>query len=121
MQQIRVATKQGAQTSAIELHLQYDVQVDVVLQLEDRVKQKLKAAPSTAPQIVKLKRDFERVQARVVTLKQEAERLAQQRKTVTQSVGATGEFSSLPPQASEVGLADAYQQMQLQMQNDVSL
>ena len=48
-----------------ELQLQYDVQVDVVTQLEDRVKQQLNSAQSSAPQIVKLKRDFERVQARV--------------------------------------------------------
>lgn len=118
VQQMSIAARQ--RTSATELQLQYDVQVDVVLQLEDRVKQQLKAARSTAPQAVKLERDFDRVEARVRTLKLEAQRLEKQRKS-TPAVDATSGFATMTLPAAEHGAADTYQQMQLQLENDVSL
>lgn len=111
-----IASKQGVASCAKELQLQYDVQIDVVTQLEQRVKQQLHAGQSSAPQIVKLKRDFERVQARVNTLKADAERSEKQSKTAV----ANGYSGSQSPQTRTQDAAQSYQQMQLQVQQDVS-
>ena len=99
-----------------ELQLQYDVQVDVVTQLEGRVKQQLNSAQSSAPQIVKLKRDFERVQARVQSLKLDVERLERLAKS-SGGAGYAGVSSSSSAQNQD--FAASQQQVQLQMQQDV--
>ena len=99
-----------------EFQMQYDVQVDVVTQLEARVKQQLNSGQATAPQIVKLKRDFERVQARVQSLKLDVERMERMAKSTAAS-GYNGTSSST---AQSQGNAASLQQMQLQMQQDVS-
>ena len=102
-----------------ELQVQFDVQVDVVTQLEERVKQQLNTAQSSAPQIVKLKRDFERVQMRVKNLKSEAEKLERQTKTTGGVGGAYPGASSVASQNADS--PDSYQLVQLQMQQDVSI
>ena len=121
---MNIASKQGASANAKELQLQYNVQVDVVTQLEERVKQQLNTSPSGAPQIVKLKRDFERVQMRVKTLKVDAERLEKQ--SISAGGGGGGGSSAYTgAQSTQAGgqqdAAQSQQQMQLQMQQDVSL
>jgi hypothetical protein len=117
VQQMNIASKQGVTGSAKELQLQYDVQVDVVTQLEGRVQQHLNNSQSSAPQIVKLKRDFERVQARVRALKLDAERLEKQIKSSGSVGGASGSSGGY---SQTQDAAQSYQQMQLQIQQDVS-
>jgi len=130
-----VARKQGVGGGTLkELVLQYNVQVDVVTQLEGRVKQQIGSAQSGAPQIVKLKRDFERVQARVQSLKLDVdrmERLAAKSTSMTSTNamtatggggGLTSNYSSTESYAEVASHnTGAQQQMQLQMQHDVSI
>ena len=99
-----------------ELQMQYGVQVDVVTQLEARVKQQLNSGQATAPQIIKLKRDFGQVQARVQSLKLDVERMERMAKSAAAS-GYNGTSSST---AQSQGNAASLQQMQMQMQQDVS-
>ena len=103
--------------------MQYGVQVDVVTQLEARVKQQLNSggqASSNAPQIVKLKRDFERVQARVQSLKLDVDRMERLAKTTTGSSGYYNSGTSSSATTQNQSNAAALQQMQMQMQQDVS-
>lgn len=96
--------------------MQYDVQIDVVMQLEERVQQQLNSAQSSAPQIVKLTRDFDRVKARVIFFKAEAEKLERQ------AIAGAGTYAGASSSAAQnVDSADSYQQVQLQMHQDVSI
>ena len=123
VQQLSIARRQIAGTANTkELHMQYNVQMDVVEQLEGRVKQQLANSPQTnSPQMVKLKRDFERVQARVRTLKLDAEKLEKGGKSSASggNGGYTGASSSVQTNNNNEA-PDSFQQMQLQIQQDVS-
>lgn len=120
VQQINAASRSGGGANAKELQLQYNVQVDVVTQLEGRVKQQLSAGQANAPQIIKLKRDFERVQGQVNRLKADAERLAKQIKSAGPASGGnhTPYAGAQSAQAGTQDAAATQQQMQMQMQQD---
>jgi hypothetical protein len=121
VQQLSVTQKPGGGSgNANELQMQYDVQVDVVTQLEKRVEQQLNNANSSLPQIVKLKRDFQLVQTRVKTLRSDAQKLREAKL----SVGSHGSSFGVNPDrssASQGGDGAGLQQQQLLMQQDVSV
>lgn len=122
VQQLGIGRKQGAGAATLkEFQLQYDVQVDVVTQLEGRVKHQLTSGQSSAPQIVKLKRDFERVQARVQSLKLDVERMERMAKSSAggaASGGYNANNNASSSSAHNQNSASSQQQMQLQMQQD---
>lgn len=121
MQQLAVTQKPGGGgANANELQMQYDVQVDVVTQLEKRVEQQLNNANSSLPQIVKLKRDFQLVQTRVKTLRSDAQKLREAKF----AVGSYGTSHGVNPDrslAAQGGDGAGLQQQQLLMQQDVSV
>jgi hypothetical protein len=120
VQQLSVPQKLvGGGANPNELQMQYDVQVDVVAQLEKRVEHQLNNANSSLPQIVKLKRDFQLVQTRVKTLRSDAQRLREAKSTI----GSYGNSHGVNPDRSSAaqGVAGAgLQQQQLLIQQDVS-
>jgi hypothetical protein len=100
--------------------MQYDVQVDVVTQLEKKVEQQLNNANPILPQIVKLKRDFQLVQTRVKTLRIDAQRLREAKI----AVGSYCSSHGVNPDRSVAAQCDngaGLQQQQLLMQQDVSI
>lgn len=119
VQQLSIARRQTPGSANFnELQVQYNVQLDVVTQLEERVKQYLKTSPhSSSPQLVKLKRDFERVQARVQTMKADAEKFEK----IIKSAGGANDYTGRSSSTAQTTEApNSYQQMQLQIQQDVS-
>jgi len=143
-------------TTPEELDLQYRAQVDVLKQLEDKVqrllRQQQQQQSSTSSwgsasggggggglgPVVKLQRDFERVQARSKALQGGVERLKQQQAEVLQqqqqAAAHAAELNGLGSGSSSAGGGnhhhpsaggggtdmDQYEQVQLQMQQDVS-
>jgi peptidoglycan hydrolase CwlO-like protein len=98
-----------------ELNTQYKAQVDVIHQLEAKVKG-LIASESSKTQnatVVKLERDFERVAAQANSLQNGVERLRKERKKLPPSVDSSLTQTTAAP--------DHYQQVQMQLQEDVSI
>ena len=118
--QMSIVRRQGGGAASVnELQMQYDVQIDVVKQLEQRVEQQLNSAQSGLPQIVKLKRDFQRVQTRVTTLQSDVQKLKETTKTNFNAAG-NNPYSGGGSTPYAVHDVAGTQQQQLQMQQDVS-
>ena len=111
-----------------ELNLQYQAQVDVIGQLEDKVRRLIneananssKASSTTTTAVLKLQRDFERVQNRAKALQ---EGVTKFRKEMSQKAAAArgthnNSFANEQEQAQQEAL-DYYEQMQAQLQQDV--
>jgi hypothetical protein len=99
-----------------ELGVQYKAQIDVLGQLEDKIRRLLQQTPppkaaAPAQQWSKLQRDFDRVQQRVTAMQSAVERWKKQQQSAT----AVHISSSTPAATSE----DQKQQMQLLIQEDV--
>eukprot|EP00797_Seminavis_robusta_P005485 Sro1362_g266280.2 (250) ;mRNA; r:11908-12805 len=118
VQQLGLIRRQGGGSAVTELQMQYDVQIDVVKQLEQRVEQQLNSAQSGLPQIVKLKRDFQRVQTRVKTLQSDVQRMKEAAKAAPRSTGADPYGGGPSPYGAHGTDAAGTQQQQLQMQQD---
>lgn len=104
-----------------ELNMQFKAQVDVISQLETKLLIQIQAAKddgrhnkSTA--VIKLSRDFERVQHQAVQYQEQVTRLHQQQAAVAaaaQDTGGSGDSSAAVQE-------DSYQQLQRQLEEDVS-
>lgn len=120
-------------TTQDELNLQYQAQVDVIGQLEDKVRRlfqsqsKIASSTTTGP-LVKLQRDFERVQARAKALQGGVERLKREQKALQDQYNRSASASAASAAAQESlsssggggAELDHYEQVQLQLQQDVS-
>jgi hypothetical protein len=107
--------------------MQYKAQVDVIGQLEEKLlrqlqQQKNAAADKTKTTLIKLSRDFERVQARAVQLQGTVSRWHKQQAAAAASAAAVAQDSdsSGAAQAAASMQQDYYEQMQLQLEEDVS-
>lgn len=111
-----------------ELQLQYKAQVDVIGQLGDKVRrlvqeQKSNSATSSSSTttttmktaLIKLERDFERVQSRALSLQHSVTRQEQQA-----AASAAASRQQQESQNNNNAVEEYQRQMQLQMQQDVS-
>lgn len=101
-----------------ELQQQYQAQADVIGQLEDRVR-RLLAGAGQRTAADKLRRDFERVQARATALQSGVARLREEQAKLRKNQ------QQFEKHSAELGVSptptlDHYQQVQLQLQQDVS-
>jgi hypothetical protein len=107
--------------------MQYKAQVDVIGQLEEKLlrqlqQQKIAAADKAKTTLIKLSRDFERVQARAVQLQGTVSRWHKQQAASTASAAAVAQDadSSGATAADASSQQDYYEQMQLHLEEDVS-
>jgi hypothetical protein len=107
--------------------MQYKAQVDVIGQLEEKLlrqlqQQKNAAADKAKTTLIKLSRDFERVQARAVQLQGTVSRWHKQQAAATASATAVAQDadSSGATAADASSQQDYYEQMQLHLEEDVS-
>lgn len=103
--------------------MQYKAQVDVIGQLQDKLARLLQQTKSSSSSqkmiaVVKLQRDFERVQARALALQQNVTKM--QLTTKPNRTGTTA-MSSTTVISKNGAQVDTYQQIQIQLQHDVSL
>jgi hypothetical protein len=96
-----------------ELSMQYSAQIDVLGQLEDKIRRQMKEQPAQAT-VQKLQRDFDRVEARVKELQGAVERWKEQKKKMAAASAAANTHTPA------VTAADHERQQQLQLQEDVS-
>jgi hypothetical protein len=106
-----------------ELEQQYKVQLDVLRQLEDRVRQQLvqqqKQQPQSTTSISKLERDFERVQSVAQACKARVARFQKQLQQRGDDAAMAADKAS--SSASANVLQQDQQRFQMQLQQDVSL
>lgn len=101
-----------------ELSAQYKAQIDVLGQLEDKIRRQLQNLSSAEKNTLsKLQRDFDRVQTRVTSMQGAVERWKEQHKRSVASGSSSSGFQT----SGAVSAADQSQQMQLQMQEDVRI
>jgi hypothetical protein len=109
--------------------MQYKAQVDVIGQLEEKLLRQLQQQKSAAVDkvkttLIKLSRDFERVQARAVQLQGTVSRWHKQQAASAASAAATAQDADSSGAAASAAAAsqqDYYEQMQLQLEEDVSI
>jgi hypothetical protein len=109
--------------------MQYKAQVDVIGQLEEKLlrqlqQQKSAAVDKTKTTLIKLSRDFERVQARAVQLQGTVSRWHKQQAASAASAAAVAQDADSSGAAASAAAAsqqDYYEQMQLQLEEDVSI
>jgi hypothetical protein len=110
--------------------MQYKAQVDVISQLQEKLTRLLQQSKSTFSSssqkmaaIVKLQRDYERVQARALALQQNVTKMQLLKKAAGASRTTTTMSSTTTTVVSQngTGQVDSYQQIQVQLQHDVSL
>jgi hypothetical protein len=115
--------------AAAELEMQYKAQVDVIGQLEEKLlrqlqQQKSAAVDKTKTTLIKLSRDFERVQARAVQFQGTVSRWHKQQAASAASAAAVAQDADSSGAAASAAAAsqqDYYEQMQLQLEEDVSI
>jgi hypothetical protein len=109
--------------------MQYKAQVDVIGQLEEKLlrqlqQQKRAAVDKVKTTLIKLSRDFERVQARAVQLQGSVSRWHKQQAAsaaaVAQDVDSSSGGGMAGAGAASAAQQDYYEQMQLQLEEDVS-
>lgn len=109
-----------------ELTLQYRAQVDVIGQLQAKLVRQLQqsratvAAPKAAA-LTKLQRDFERVQARANAIQQNVAKTDLLRTTGSGKVTSVSSRTTTTVVSRDGTQIDSYQQIQVQMQHDVSV
>jgi hypothetical protein len=122
------ANTAASRTNKSELQMQYKTQVDVVEQLGDKVLRLCReqsvhtnnastsSSSTTKTALIKLQRDFERVQSRAMALQQKVTQ-TMAAAAAAQQQDAEALSSNNPNQAYE----DYQRQVQMQLQQDVSL
>jgi hypothetical protein len=108
-----------------ELDTQYKAQVDVIHQLEAKLLKQLQQQKQTATDaqkttLIKLSRDFERVQQRAAQLIQRVTRLHKQQAADLSAGRAFQQDAAQTSNSNNVTQEDHYEQVQLQMEEDVS-
>jgi len=109
-----------------ELTVQYRAQVDVIGQLQDKLVRQLQQTKATvaAPKVAaltKLQRDFERVQARANSIQQNVAKTDLLKKSGSGKITSISTSRTTTTVVSRDGTqVDSYQQIQVQMQHDVS-
>ena len=103
--------------------MQYNAQVDVIGQLEERVRtllqqQKASASSSQKTALIKLERDFERVLQRAKQLQSTVVR--QRKQAASKAKAAAAAAAAQNGSNANQTPADHYEQQQLQLQQDVS-
>jgi hypothetical protein len=115
----------NSNNNTAEVEMQYKAQVDVIGQLEEKLlrqlqHQKTASSDKTKTTLIKLSKDFERVQARAVQLQGSVSRWHKQQAASAAAQAQDSESSGVAAAASE-SQQDYYEQMQLQLEEDVSV
>jgi len=111
--------------SRSELEMQYKAQVDVIHQLEGKLLTQLQHQKQTAidkdkTTLIKLSRDFERVQARAKQFQEKVARWHKQEAAAAVAVVDETANTMASENSAEASQQNYYEQMQLQLEEDVS-